>query len=104
MIAAFDFEEDGRSFSCCVETVRCTQSEEWWWFGVSGETQRYAPFHAAPSDTEANVRARVAEYYADLLERRARPVPPRAHWARRGAPAAAETPPVAAPVAASATS
>ncbi|MDQ3698752.1 MAG: hypothetical protein M3373_12135 [Gemmatimonadota bacterium] len=81
MIAAFHFEEDGRKYSCRVEESRAARAEPWWWFGVSGDTHRYAPFHAAPGDTQDSVRARIVTYYTELLFRRSQPAQ---HWARRG--------------------
>lgn len=93
MVRAFDFEEDGRTFTCEVEEPRGSRTDAWWWFGVSGDANRYASFHALPGDTKESVRARVVAYYAELLRRRAQPTPPRQHWARRSkenaAPAAA---------------
>lgn len=84
MIGEFHFEEGGRKFKCNVEQPRGARTEAWWWFAVSGDQHRYAPFQAAAGDTEATVRTRIAQYYRDLLERRAQPAVPRHHWARRG--------------------
>jgi hypothetical protein len=79
---AFEFEHDGRRFSCTVEQRRSARPESWWWFVVSTEDQhRYAPFQAAKGDTESSVRDRIVAYYDDLLARRAAPA--QSYW-RRG--------------------
>ena len=83
MIRGFEFEEDGRTYVCKVEARRDTPDNAWWWFDVSGDRQRYAPFQAVDSDTRTAVKTRILEYYANLLEARARPVEPRSHWGRR---------------------
>lgn len=88
MSAAFQFDDGGRTYSCRVEKPRSGRTEAWWWFTVSGDQQRYAPFRAEADDTEATVRRRVLAYYAELLERRGRPAEARSHWARRPKPAA----------------
>lgn len=82
MIGAFDFEEGGRTYTCCVEPPRATRPEAWWWFGVSGDQHRYAPFQAADDDTQDSVRWRVVTFYSDLVARRAQPST-RHHWAHR---------------------
>ncbi len=76
-VGAFEFEEDGRSYHCCVEQQRAPRSGAWWWFGVSGDAQRYAPFQPASGDTKHSIRARITAYYSDLLARRAMPAVPR---------------------------
>src|ERR1700712_5703707 len=83
MIRGFEFEEDGRTFSCKVEARRSTPDDAWWWFDVSGDRQRYAPFQAEKADTQKGVKGKIVAYYANLLEARARPVEPRSHWGRR---------------------
>ena len=88
MIGPFKFEEGGRTFTCHIEEPRAARADAWWWFGVSGDQHRYAPFTAAKGDTQDNVRTRVIAYYADLLARRAMPAEARGHWARRGKTAA----------------
>jgi hypothetical protein len=90
MIGPFGFEDSGRTFHCAIEQPRAARAEAWWWFEVSGDAQRYAPFRALSNDTQKSVRARVIEYYRNLLERRAMPHVPRQHWARRAKPG--ETP------------
>lgn len=67
---AFDFEADGRTFTCSVEAAGRAGSPDWWWFSVTGDRHRYAPFHYDGEDTESTVRSRVLAYYRDLLERR----------------------------------
>lgn len=64
MRGAFDFEDDGRTYACRVEEAGHGPREAWWWFTVSGDGGRYAPFRAAVGDTEASVRPRVVAYYA----------------------------------------
>ena len=48
MIGAFQFENEGRKYSCTVETPRGARTESWWWFSVTGDQQRYAPFQEPP--------------------------------------------------------
>ncbi len=88
MVDAFEFESDGRTFTCTREAPRKARAEAWWWFDVTGDKNRYAPFQTAPDDTQAGVRSRIIAYYADLLERRSRPPVPRQHWANRTKPQA----------------
>lgn len=102
MIGDFHFEEDGRTYTCSVEPPRGGRTEAWWWFAVSGDQQRYAPFQAATSDTKESVRSRIAAFYSELLVKRAEPAQPRHHWARRGNNGAAAAPTAAAPAAATA--
>ena len=83
MIGPFDFEHDGRAYACVVEESRAVRGRAWWWFQVSGDAHRYAPFHAVTGDTRESVRARIVAYYTNLLARRAAPPAPRGHWARR---------------------
>lgn len=74
MIAGFDFTDSGRSYSCKIED-RGTElgRTTWWWFGVSGDRSRYAPFVASTEDTEMSVRQRIVAYYDNLAERRGIP-------------------------------
>ncbi len=83
MIGAFDFEYDGRTYTCVVEQPRAARGQAWWWFQVSGDAHRYAPFHAGARDSRKSVQSRVVAYYTNLLARRAEPPAPRGHWARR---------------------
>ena len=57
MIRGFEFEQDGRTFVCSVEARRTTPDDPWWWFNVSGDRQRYAPFQAGIADTQKAVKA-----------------------------------------------
>lgn len=78
-----EFEDGGRCYSCRVEEGSNGRSDAWWWFGVSGDKGRYAPFRADVGDTEASVRSRIVAYYEGHLARRG--------WTRRDAPS--EVPP-----------
>jgi hypothetical protein len=79
-----EFEHDGRTYRCRPEMFRSGgEAQQWWWFDVSGDRQRYAPFRAAADDTERSVRARVVAYYDEVLARRA--APSVTHGWRRGA-------------------
>ena len=89
MIGGFSFEHDGREYTCTVEERRAAPAGKWWWFAVTRDQQRYAPFEATSGDTDKSVRTRIIAYYENLLEVRARPAVPRQHWARKGKP---ETP------------
>jgi hypothetical protein len=88
MSAGFKFEHDGREYICTVEERKAAPAGKWWWFAVSRDQQRYAPFEATSHDSERSVQKRIIAYYENLLEVRARPVVPRQHWARRGKPEA----------------
>lgn len=83
MIRDFEFEEDGRKFVCRVQARPLTPDDAWWWFDVSGDRQRYAPFQAGTADTQKGVKSKIVAFYANVLEARARPAEPRSHWARR---------------------
>jgi len=97
-VGAFEFEDEGRTYRCSVEGGRVDAASAWWWFDVSGDNQRYAPFHPQIGDTKHSVRERIIGYYNALLVRRAMPPAPRyGHGRRPGQPAPAET--AAAPVA-----
>ncbi len=93
---AFTFTDEGRTFSCSSEVREGEVDESWWWFEVSGDNNRYAPFRGSPDDTEESVKDAVAKFYTELLAARARPAEPRGHWARRQAAVktAPETPSV----------
>ena len=90
MIDALEFEDDGRTYTCRVEGGQSARRPSWWWFTVSGDGHRYAPFQAAEDDTAASVRARVVEYYTNHQTRRANPVVGRPGWGRRPAAPPAE--------------
>ena len=81
MMDGFKFVHDGRTFTCSIEPMRAARSDAWWWFRVSTDRHRYAPFRAAETDTLDGVQARVAAYYNQLLARRAAPPD---HYFRRG--------------------
>ena len=83
MIGPFQFVDGERSYSCTVEERRVAPLGKWWWFEVTGDGQRYAPFEAEPKDTQSSVKSRVIAFYNARLERLAMPVEPRQHWARR---------------------
>ncbi len=92
MIKPFEFEDSGRTYACNVEQPRAGRAEAWWWFGVSGDGHRYAPFQAVAGDTQQNVRSRIVAYYADLLERRAARATASHQWMRRDKPTTSATP------------
>jgi hypothetical protein len=86
IVEGFEFEEGGRVFTCSAEAFRSSPEDRWWWFRVVPDSrgQRYAPFRAAPDDTQESVRKRIVAYHDALLERRAQPAAS-GHWARRPA-------------------
>jgi len=63
----FAFEDGGRWYACRVEERRAARPESWWWFGVSNDATRHAPFRAVEGDTEDSVRARIVTYYTRSL-------------------------------------
>ena len=82
MTKPFAFEADNRKFECHIEPARPGR-EAWWWFSVSGDTQRHAPFQAAADDTRASVESRILFYYRALLEQRSQPRDMRTSWQQR---------------------
>ena len=86
MTKPFEFEENGKRYSCSVEARRAIPAEAWWWFSVSGDQNRYAPFRALKGDTVESVKARIVQYYVDRLERRSQPADARPHWTQREKP------------------
>jgi hypothetical protein len=86
MLAGFSFLHDGRTYMCMASDGPMGPGEPWWWFTVTRDANRYAPFRAASKDTRASVQARIVAYYANHLEHRA--MPEREHWARRAKPGA----------------
>ena len=95
MIQGFEFSDAGRHYTCTVEG-RKGADEAWWWFAVSGDGQRYAPFLASKSDTRASVQERVVAFYLNRLFQLTQPTRRGAHWGKRPTPAAG-APPVGAP-------
>ncbi len=94
MIKDFEFQDGGRSYSCTVEAQK-GGAESWWWFAVSGDQQRYAPFRAAASDTRASVQERVVAFYNNRLFQLTQPTQRGSHWGKRNVPAPAAPPKVA---------
>ena len=91
MIQGFEFNDAGRAYSCTTEE-RKGAGESWWWFSVSGDGQRYAPFVALKSDTRASVQERVIAFYLNRLFQLSQPTRRGAHWGKRpGTPAATPT-------------
>lgn len=92
----FEFEEGGRTYTCCIEGPAVGGADAWWWFSVSSaiDRQRYAPFRVEPGDTPTKVRPRIVAWYEAMLIKRAAPSVP--HW-RRERPQPAASPPPAAP-------
>lgn len=78
MLQPFTFEADNCVFACQIEQGRSRLAQAWWWFTVSGESHRFAPFQPVTSDTVDNVQARVLSYYRELVARRALPLDQRA--------------------------
>lgn len=83
MVETFTFEADDRTFSCAIEKGRAEDALAWWWFSVSGESHRFAPFRPDDDDTVESVRSRVLAYYRALLARRANPLDQRSSWELR---------------------
>jgi hypothetical protein len=92
MLAAFTFEEGGRRYECTPEERGDPSRGSWWWFTVSGDSQRYARFETAAADTQSSVRARIVEYYEHRIWVRAQPV---VRGQRFGRPAKPPVPPTA---------
>lgn len=86
MIKGFEFEDAGRAYTCTVEERPGPEREAWWWFAVSGDAQRYAPFRAQSSDTRASVQERVVDFYANRLYQLAQPRERGGHWGTRKRP------------------
>ena len=90
-IEAFEFEHGGRTYTCSPEARAGGKKEIWWWFRVSGDAQRYAPFEVVAGESRDAVAKRVVEWHAALLERRSAPaVSPQAWWQRRKQAASGE--------------
>ena len=81
MIEAFEFEDQGHTFSCATETPRHAGFQTWWWFTLDGDkSTRYAPFEQSTEDTQQSVRERIIVFYAELLAIKARPRRERPTW------------------------
>lgn len=76
---SFSFEDAGRVFVCRIEEARRPHTPPWWWFTVSSDSHRYAPFHSSAGDTEDSVQARIVAYYDAMVARHAEPRQP---WRR----------------------
>lgn len=72
MLKPFEFTDAHRHYTCTVETMTGTD-EGWWWFAVSHDSQRYAPFRAERGDTQATVRERIVAFYTNRLFHLAQP-------------------------------
>ncbi|HVO35450.1 MAG TPA: hypothetical protein VMT21_07790 [Gemmatimonadales bacterium] len=90
MLRSFSFVHNNRTYTCQREEPNGSQAEAWWWFTVSHDGNRYAPFHAASRDTRASVQERIVAYYSNHLAHRA--MTDREHWARRSKAAAGSKP------------
>ena len=101
MVKAFEFVDAGLTFTCTVEAPQHAGMPPWWFFkvnnGISTDTNRYAPFEAAPTDTKESVRKRVLAHYAERLAIAARPRIQRPAWNAPRPKPAVETPAVAVP-------
>ncbi len=97
MTGAFTFEHGGRTYSCSTEKRKLPPAGTWWWFTVSSDSNRYAPFEAVASDTQQSIRTRIVAYYEHRLWARAQPAAPRQHFGRPGKPAAQAAPPAPKP-------
>jgi hypothetical protein len=83
MLQPFTFEADDRMFACQIEQGRTRLAQPWWWFTVSGESHRFAPFQPVAEDTVESVRSRVLSYYRELVARRALSLDHREAWELR---------------------
>lgn len=83
LLQPFTFEADDRVFTCQIEQGRTRLAQPWWWFTVSGESHRFAPFQPVASDTVDSVQSRVLSYYRELVARRALSLDPRESWELR---------------------
>lgn len=81
-----EFKHEARTYTCRAASSPATPNITWWWLAVSTESQRYAAFRTAKTDTPENLRRRIQAYYAQLLIDRARPPEVRGPWGRRTPP------------------
>ena len=93
MIGAFSFEHGGRTYNCAPEKRSLPPSGTWWWFTVSSDSNRYAPFEAASGDTRQSIQTRIVAYYEHRLRVRAQPAAPRQHFGRPSKPGPRPAPP-----------
>ena len=85
MTKEFEFQNEGLTFTCTVEAPLHAGMPPWWWFRVdTGESTRYAPFEALPTDTKKSVQPRIVAYYEEVLAIKARPVHQRPMWRKPG--------------------
>ena len=71
MTHSFEFVEEGRTYTCSLEPSHPSRTDAWWYFEVTGDRTRYAPFQGVASDTISSVQRRIVQHYSALLERRA---------------------------------
>lgn len=90
MIKGFEFEHESRHYICTIEERKGAPSDSWWWFSVSGDAQRYAPFRTAKDDSMASVSQRVVKFYADRLFALSQPTERGSHWGKRNNSGAAK--------------
>ena len=83
MLDTFTFQADNLTFACRIEKGRAEGAQPWWWFTVTGEAHRFAPFRPEVEDTVETVRARVLAYYRALVARRDLPLDRRSSWELR---------------------
>ena len=65
----FSFEMDDQIVSCQSVSVAAPTADVWWWFSVSGDPSRYAPFRRSEDDCQATVQTRIVRYYRAVMER-----------------------------------
>ncbi len=93
MREAFHFQVGWRTYSCHVERQPGSGTDAWWWFVVTGDGHRHAPFRAVASETQDSVRARILAYHSNHVARRDAPPVPRNQPGR----ATKSNPPLSAP-------
>ncbi|MBX7118280.1 MAG: hypothetical protein K1X31_04690 [Gemmatimonadaceae bacterium] len=86
MTKEFQFTENERTYTCTVEARAGDPSDAWWWFAVSGDQQRYAPFRMERADTQASVRKRIVAFYENRQFQLSQPVVRGGKFRRPGAP------------------
>lgn len=95
MIKGFEFKDGSSTYTCTVESRAGDPADAWWWFAVTGDQQRYAPFRAAKSDTQGSVRERIVAYYENRRFQLTQPTVRGGHWKRKPAAAPAADAPAA---------